>query len=306
MKIVIPENLKADLPQSNWGKVLSATPIIMTIIATLLAGLASSEMTRAQYDRSLAAQQQSKAGDQWNYFQAKRLRSGLQQNTLDIVRTTSAIHSLDPAALIKLNPALDATAGQSAVTALQKGELPAVPAGSGLDANVKAAIEAIGDSKPDAEVAHLLAQISLSTLDASLLAAADQVRALDAATKPVNQLLDQTDKLLANADDSGLAALRRDFTAARLRYTALRYDAEARLNQGIANIYELQVRKSNISAERHHQRSQRFFLGMLSAQAGVIISTFAIAARKRNLLWSIAAGAGLAAVAFAVYIFFFL
>ena len=33
---------------------------------TLLAGLASSEMTRAQYDRSFAAELQSKAGDQWN------------------------------------------------------------------------------------------------------------------------------------------------------------------------------------------------------------------------------------------------
>ena len=59
-KIVIPDELKKDLPQSNWGKVLGATPIIMTVIATMLAGLASSEMTKAQYDRSFAAQLQSK------------------------------------------------------------------------------------------------------------------------------------------------------------------------------------------------------------------------------------------------------
>jgi len=53
---------------------------------------------------------------------------------------------------------------------------------------------------------------------------------------------------------------------------------------------ELQVRKSNISAEHHHKRSQQFFFGMLAAQADVIISTFAVAPRKRNLLWSLAAG----------------
>ena len=88
-----------------------------------------------------------------------------------------------------------------------------------------------------------------------------------------------------------------------MRYTSLRYEVEARLNQAIANLYELQVRQSNISAERHHDRSQRFFFGMLAAQLGVIVSTLAMAARQRNLLWSLAAAAGLGAVAFALYVF---
>ena len=105
---------------------------------------------------------------------------------------------------------------------------------------------------------------------------------------------------------AGDKSLSRDFVAARLRYTAARYDAEARLNQAIGNLYELQVRKSNIDAERHHKRSQQFFYGMLGAQMAVIISTFAIAARKRNLLWSLAAVAGAAAVSFAVYVFLFM
>jgi hypothetical protein len=39
-----------------------------------LAGLANSEMTQAQYRRSMAAQFQSKTSDQWNFFQAKRIR----------------------------------------------------------------------------------------------------------------------------------------------------------------------------------------------------------------------------------------
>ena len=95
----------------------------------------------------------------------------------------------------------------------------------------------------------------------------------------------------------------RSLTAARLRYTVSRYDAEARLNQAVAGYYELQVRKNNVSAERHHARSQKFFYGMLAAQAGVIISTFSLAARKRSMLWSLAAVAGLAAVVFAVYVY---
>ena len=95
----------------------------------------------------------------------------------------------------------------------------------------------------------------------------------------------------------------RNFIAARLRYTVARYDAEARLNQNIANLLELQVRQSNASAERHHKRSGKFFYGMLAAQAAVIIATLSIAARKRNFLWSVAAAAGLAAVSFAVYVY---
>ena len=91
MKTTIPNELKATVPLTQWGRILTATPVIMTIVATMLAGLASSEMTRAQYDRSLAAQQQSKAGDQWSYFQAKRLRAGLQRSTLDILQSTAPV-----------------------------------------------------------------------------------------------------------------------------------------------------------------------------------------------------------------------
>ena len=82
MKVEIPDQLKADMPPTNWGKMLAATPVVMAVVATLLAGLASSEMTSAQYDRAFAAQQQSKAGDQWSFFQAKRLRGAFQRSSL--------------------------------------------------------------------------------------------------------------------------------------------------------------------------------------------------------------------------------
>ena len=101
------------------------------------------------------------------------------------------------------------------------------------------------------------------------------------------------------------AAIRRDFVAARLGYNARRYDLEARLNQSVASLYELQVRKTNLKAERHHRRSQRFFFGMLAAQTGVIVSTLAIAARKRNFLWTLAAVFGVVAVAFALYVYLY-
>src|SRR6185369_8924216 len=99
MKVTIPEELKKDVPQTTFGKILSATPVVMAVLATMLAGLASSEMTRAQYDRSLAAQQQSKAGDQWSFFQAKRLRGAYQRNTADLLQTIVEVRAFDPGAL---------------------------------------------------------------------------------------------------------------------------------------------------------------------------------------------------------------
>lgn len=324
MKVTIPDELKKDVPQTAYGKILSATPVVMAVVATMLAGLASSEMTRAQYDRSLAAQQQSKAGDQWSFFQAKRLRGAYQRNTADLLQSMTEVHPVDPtkvralaqssADLVReptaadaakarsdLVALLDSAAGQQALALLQKGEVPAAATGATVPPNVKDALDAAEGLRTDAEVAKALAAVKDADLDAALRSARDQAQAFDTATKPMNQAIDGFDSLLAKlAANSPLA---RDFTAARLRYAGQRYEVEARLNQAIANLHELQVRKSNLSAERHHARSQQFFFGMLGAQLAVIISTFAIAARQRNLLWSLAAVAGLLAIIFAVYVY---
>src|SRR6185436_1188583 len=130
---------------------------------------------------------------------------------------------------------------------------------------------------------------------AAIRSAQDHAHQFDTLLRPV---VTGGDRLGDAIDEAGAAqkALRRDFAELRLRYSSLRYDAEAAPNRTIAALCEVQVRQSNLSAERHHRRSQRFFHGMLSAQAAVIIATFAMAARQRNLLWSAAAAAGLAAV----------
>jgi len=315
VKITLPEALKADLPTSLWGKILSATPVVMTVIATMLAGLASSEMTKAQYDRSLAAQQQSKAGDQWSFFQAKRLRSALQQNTFDLLQAANEVQPPDAAALRQAVLAagtdgadaaklLDSAAGADALALLLKCELPALTAPTRPAPEVQAALAAIEDMRSEAEIATLMGKIDDRMLTEALAAAKARSDAFDGATRPVNRLVETLNRALSGPTTGG--ELNRSYIATRVRFAAARYDAEARLNQVIASLYELQVRKNNLSAERHHARSQRFFFGMLGAQMAVIISTFAIAARKRNLLWSLAAAAGVAALLFAGYVFLFI
>jgi hypothetical protein len=292
MKVTIPEQLKSDVPQSTFGKILAATPVAMAVVATMLAGLSSSEMTRAQYDRSLAAQEQSKAGDQWSFFQAKKLRGAMQRSTLDLLQATTDVHPVNTAALGEMSPEVKA--------ALEHGEVPALPKPPEFDPRVKAALNAMESQKSDAEILAALTNTTAKVLDDSIRMANDAAIAFDAETSPVNKAIDQAEKKFSSDKNSS-----RDFAASRMRYTAARYDAESRLNQTIANLYELEVRRSNESADHHHQRSQRFFFGMLAAQLGVIVSTFAMAARAKNLLWSIAAGAGIIALGLAVWVYFY-
>ena len=305
-KIQIPEELKADMPQNTWGKVLAATPIVMTVIATLLAGLSSGEMTRAQYDRALAAQLQSKAGDQWNYFQAKKLRAALQRNTLDVIASSAPVRPLEADALsARLASSAGKTPGNPAtIEILAHGNLPALPPDAHpLDARIVGILSAVDAGQTDAEIAAMVSRIKGADLAAALRAAGDRVRASDALLKPVTQSIDAMEKELGRTPSDPLS---RDFVVARLNFAAMRYDSESRQNQVIAQLYELQVRQSNVSAERHHLRSQRFFYGMLAAQLAVIMSTFSMAARKHNFLWALAATAGTAALAFAAYVYLFI
>ncbi len=320
MKVTIPQELKADMPQTTWGKVLSATPVILTVLATMLAGLSSSEMTRAQYSRSMAAQQQSKAGDQWGFFQAKRLRGSMQRASLELLSAFSPVAPLAAEPLrqelqrlaatdsgknaAEVIAALDSAAGASILVAVVKSELPKLSPRAEVDPRIKAALEAVDKFQPETAVSAIMDTIQPAMLEQELAQARAQSQEFDNATRPINLAIDHTESLLAAAAAGGPAdGLRKAFTVARLRYAAARYEMEARLNQSVAAVYELQVRKSNLIAERHHRRSQKFFFGMLAAQAGVIISTFAMAARKRNLLWTVAAVVGLIALVLAIYVF---
>jgi hypothetical protein len=88
--------------RSFWDTILTATPVALTVVATILAGLSSGEMTRAQYHRALAAQDQSKTSDEWAYFQAKKYRSTYSTGTASQLRLQSTRQPFTPAVLAAL------------------------------------------------------------------------------------------------------------------------------------------------------------------------------------------------------------
>lgn len=97
MDVNLPKPNRED--SSRWNMVLTATPVILTVLGTVLAGLSSRELTLSQYHRAMAAQNQSKAGDQWNFFQAKRSRRTSHETTVDVLQSTADTAPVDAAAL---------------------------------------------------------------------------------------------------------------------------------------------------------------------------------------------------------------
>src|SRR5580765_5050960 len=246
LKITVPDELKKDVPQTTFGKILSATPVVMAVVATMLAGLASSEMTRAQYDRSLAAQQQSKAGDQWSFFQAKRLRGAIQRNSADLLQSVAAVRPLDSprfssaleetagknedSAKLKVSilELANSAAGQQALGFLTRGELPTSGPPPTPKPNVKTAMEAVELSQPDEEMARLLTNVSNVDLEEALRQYRERAQGFDDATTPVNKTIDNLDSMIAKLVEhspagtegngagglAGASPLQRDFTAA--------------------------------------------------------------------------------------------
>jgi hypothetical protein len=293
-----------EAPTTLGGKILASTPVIMTVVATLLAGLANSEMTRAQYDRSMAAQLQSKVGDQWSFFQAKKLRGATLRASLESLYATS---DAGPVQTADLKRFFDVP--ESALTALTRGELPAQPEPVRPPEKILHALTLSEEGGPEVELVKALRELRPTEVDAAIQVWQEASRAQDASLAPINSAIDKTERALqlaAGEKRDGARQTLRDFTAARFRVDAARYDSEARFNRAIASLSELKVRLSNLSAERHQKRSQRFFFGMLAAQLAVILATLGMAVKRRNLMWSFAAGIGLLAVSFGVYVYLWL
>jgi len=230
-KIQISDELKKDLPQSTWGKVLGATPIVMTVIATMLAGLASSEMTKAQYDRSAAAQLQSKAGDQWGYFQAKKLRSAVNRDSFEMTEGSVDTLSIE-------TELLDQKVKGDPFRALFGGQAPN-PVVTKLVPEIEAALDALGKQKPDEEISVALAKVSPEKLAEALTIARQDAASYDKVIKAIDRTINiELKPVFLSFYKEKLRA----FNAACFRYRAARYDTEAALNATVANLLELQVR----------------------------------------------------------------
>ena len=463
----------APAKKSLWDTILTSTPILLTVVATLFAGMSSSQMTQAMYHRSVAAQEESKGGNQWAFFQAKRIRGTslemtlvelkarpgfarvkladlparldkqakefaaiesdageivkalreggagdkeplrsalaaaeeLRKSAYDRARATEKAAAdlraalkqpLDPAQkaalatdLGKDRPPLRLDTRADLVRFVDGDGLPRIkeedglrnarekpetdpqaaltPALNDLNPLLQVSLDAVRERKTDPELDDLFADkagrkahpvtrdqvrqaievaerrarafddvndLVLKGGAAGFQAAADEqeARAADLAVS-ADELRSALARLPADAmpvagvplpegkslRDARTGAERLAGNADRLRgqahtlavgvradlldYDARRYRQEAKYNQAVAGLRDLQARLSGFTSDDHRRRSQWFFYGMLAAQGGVTVATFALAVRLKGLLWGIATAAGLIAVSIGAFVF---
>jgi hypothetical protein len=405
-----PPPAKEEKPKTLGERIFTSTPVALAVIATILTGQSSSEMSKAQYFRSLAAQHQSRVSDQWNFFQAKRLRGDNRDLSLDELRALSQSGEANPAAfqaalarlpnelqaaekqadrlesaaktargelgaaadpLLNVAGELKKSAAESrqaweklsaflatekvkeALTFLSGNELPTAESQQSgdprktlreplahINPRIPDALDEIAQRKTERQMATTLSEIRPEQAQEAVELAEGKAADFDKATAPVTdafrslnllvaaqaaagrryqQLAHETALILATAPQSekGLTELRtalagvahaandlkrssdglvQGFAVGQLDFNTRRYEREARFNQTSAGLGELEVRIASQASERHRERSQYFLFASLAAQAGVTISTLALALRRRSVLWTVAAVAGIAAL----------
>jgi hypothetical protein len=320
--------------RSAWEKVVTTTPVVLAVIATILAGLSSSESGMAQYHRALSAQNESKAADQWAFYQAKRTRAEEADNTRSLLAVMTGSTAAGPEAVQQLlkwadNPpaTMPATFERSrfsteaeklahspdaadASNYLAAG-LPTVQDKDLGEPGVVAVMQAIDEGADESSIAKTLRQeqVTQEQINDAMSTAQLNANNFDRATKPITAYVDRLAALAAMGPGAASSeqdkSLARDLTASRLSWDARRNTAEAKYNQTIAQILEVEVQYTSVDSDRHRDRSKFFFYGMLAAQAGVTISTLSLAVQKRSFLWAAASLVGMGAVAYAAYIYLF-
>ena len=164
-------------------------PIVLTVMATILAGLSSSEMTQSMYFRSLAAQHQSKAGAQWAFFQAKRIRGTTMESGGDLILALADPPPIDAARLrldierleTAVRPATGAQALLDAVNRLKQiltresirqslkyiggSELPPVAENRTSDEQIQAVTKEIAARKTEAQTLTQVVAISTERIE---------------------------------------------------------------------------------------------------------------------------------------------
>ncbi len=275
----------ADPPKKSWFDQLGvALPVALTALSTALAGLSTGELQRAMVWRSAAAQDQSKATSQWTLAGFKRDRALICQVAAAQLRAGTGA---GPNPFIAAPPAgadpaaLEWLAGRGPGPA----SLPDIP-----EQSVRDLVAAVQKHTPEADIQALAGRVRASAVDAAI-AQAEQ------AVTDVDQLREPTAKAavkLAAATSPPAAA-----QAAGFDVEERRYRVEATLNQGVGSLYEARVRVSGATAERHQRKSKNFFYAMLAAQVGATAAALALARQRKSVLWAVAGGTGVVAIAVA-------
>lgn len=272
-------------PKSFFEKAGAALPIALTAIATAFAGMSTSELQRAMFWRSYAAQDQAKATSQWTLAGFKRDRSLICQVAAAQLRATAG-NPPNPFVAAADSPAAVWLAGDGPPPA----RLPEV-----TDEALKKLLADIQTRASEADQLRQAGRVPQVTINAAINDAEKAVEQLDKEWEPTVKAA----ATLAAGGKTSLPAAQ----AAGYELEQRRYRIEAGLNQGVGYLYEARVKVSAAESDRHQDKSRKFFYAMLAAQIGATVSSLALARKQRSVLWAVAGGAGLVALVIGAYVY---
>jgi len=290
-----------EAPKSLLDKLGAALPVGLTALATVFASMSNGALQEAMYWKSQAAQDQSKATNQWTLAGFKRDRALVMQTTAAQLRAMSGYVTpqLEPPA-DQSGPHVQKALGWLTQAKPEKGGLPTVKLPD-LDEDIKQLRDAIEKREPEREVVKRAGLIPMAKITKAIDDAEKYAEQTDKEWEPVirtaNGLVQaqlvvkpgtpDTAKKVANASAA---------QAAGFELEERRYRAESRLNQGIGFLYEVRTRVSSAQSDKYRTKSYILTAAMLVAQVGAVASSLALARQKKSFLWLFAALVGIIAI----------
>jgi len=277
-----------DQPKSLFDKLGAALPIALTALATAFVGMSTSELQQAMFWRSYAAQDQAKATAQWTLAGFKRDRALICQTAAAQLRAAAGSGTTNPFTGTPPAGADPQAVGWLAGQGPPPAKLPEV-----TDENLRKLLADIQARVPEADLLKQAARIPAPAVNA----------AIDEAEKAVERTDKEWDPTVKAAaklagPEAPVAA-----QAAGFELEQRRYRAESGLNQGVGYLYEARVKVSSAESEKHQRKSRNFFYAMLAAQVGATVAALAMARKHRSLLWAVAGGTGVVALAIGAYVY---
>ena len=288
---------KSEEPKTLLDKLGAALPIALTALATIFASMSNGALQEAMYWKSQAAQDQSKATNQWTLAGFKRDRALVMQASAAQLRAMAGYAA--PHFELKDGSGAEAQKALGWLTEPdpKKGGLPRVTLPE-LDPQIADLRDAIRDREPEAELLRR----------AKVMSMAKSTQALDEAEKFNEQTDKEWDPVLKAA--AGLVraqAVKSDApesakhaaTAAQAAGFDLeerRYRAETAMNQNLGFLYEVRTKVSSAESDKHRRKSEFLSYAMLVAQIGAVASSLALARKQRSFLWLFAGMVGVVAI----------
>jgi hypothetical protein len=293
---------KPDEPKGLIEKLGAALPVGLTALATVFASMSNGALQEAMYWKSQAAQDQSRATNQWTLAGFKRDRALVMQATAAQLRAASGY----VAARLEVpkeatDPSVQKAHGWLTESKGEKAGPPPVKLPEVEDEKIKALRDAIERREPEGQLLKLAGQVDMAKLN----------RAIDDAEKAAEQTDKEWDPVVrASAalvraqaefrpDDPDAAKRSANATAAQaagFEMEERRYRAESRLNQGIGFLYEIRTKVSTAESDKHRRKSDYLSYAMLVAQVGAVASSLALARKRKSVLWLFAATVGVIAI----------